>query len=136
MEPPEDAPRRSAPCGGPRFRRPELPTRTPKSCPPEDAEQFVAEQSLPIETDDHQPEDENFHETSAPVEPTWPVSPAPAGHPDGDAWGIRDQESVVPVDLFVDEDGDGIPDAQQSGLDLESVPRTAEPHSVEAPESR
>ena len=98
--------------------------------PAEDAEQFVAEQSLPIETDDHQPEDESFHETSAPVEPTWPVSPAPAGHPDGDAWGIRDQESVVPVDLFVDEDGDGIPDAQQSGLDLESEPADAPAESV------
>jgi len=85
---------------------------------------------LPIETDDHQPEDESFHETSAPVEPTWPVSPAPAGHPDGDAWGIRDQESVVPVDLFVDEDGDGIPDAQQSGLDLESEPADAPAESV------
>lgn len=107
--------------------------------PAEDAEQFVAEQSLPIETDDHQPEDENFHETFAPVEPTWPISPAPAGHPDGDAWGIRDQGSVVPVDLFVDEDGDGIPDAQQSGLDLESEPADApaEPVALEvaAPEA-
>ena len=101
--------------------------------PAEDAEQFVAEQSLPIDIADHQPEDESFHELSAPVEPTWPVSPAPAGHPDGDAWGIRDQESVVPVDLFVDEDGDGIPDAQQSGLDLESEPADtpAEPVALE-----
>ena len=115
------------------------PADQDEALPAEDAEQFVAEQSLPIETDDHQPEDENFHETFAPVEPTWPISPAPAGHPDGDAWGIRDQESVVPVDLFVDEDGDGIPDAQQSGLDLESEPADApaEPVALEvaAPEA-
>src|SRR5664279_4795448 len=111
---------------------PEVPEPTDQDevLPAEDAEQFVAEQSLPIDIADHQPEDESFHEISAPVEPTWPVSPAPAGHPDGDAWGIRDQESVVPVDLFVDEDGDGIPDAQQSGLDLESEPADATAESV------
>jgi hypothetical protein len=98
--------------------------------PAEDAQQFVAEQSLPIETADHEPEDENFHEASAPVELTWPISPAPEGHPDGDAWGVRDGDSLVPVDLFVDEDGDGVPDAQQSGLDLGSEPANAPAESV------
>jgi FHA domain len=116
-----------------------LPAEDADVLPPEDAEQFVAEQSLPIETDDHQPEDENSHETSAPGEPSWPASPEPVGHPDGDAWGIRDQESVVPVDLFVDEDGDGVPDAQQGGLDLGSEPADAPAESValevEAPEA-
>jgi hypothetical protein len=124
---PESADEESAPEPADEEPEPEPADEEPAA---EDAEQFVAEQSLPIETDDHQPEDESFHETSAPVEPTWPVSPAPAGHPDGDAWGIRDQESVVPVDLFVDEDGDGIPDAQQSGLDLESEPADATAESV------
>lgn len=133
---PESADEESAPEPADEEPEPEPADEEPAA---EDAEQFVAEQSLPIETDDHQPEDENFHETFAPVEPTWPISPAPAGHPDGDAWGIRDQESVVPVDLFVDEDGDGIPDAQQSGLDLESEPADApaEPVALEvaAPEA-
>jgi len=116
----------------------------------EDPEPYVAEQSLPIETDDHQPVpaeesdqhvpadeplDESFDEAPASVAPIWPASPAQAGHPDGDAWGVRDAESVAPVDLFVDEDGDGIPDAQQSGLDLASEPADApaEPVALEVP---
>ncbi len=124
---------------------PELSDQDAEALPPEDSEQYEAEQSLPIETDYPQPVpaedsvDENLHETSAPVEPNWPASPAPVGHPDRDAWGVRDGESVVPVDLFVDEDGDGIPDAQQSGLDLESEPADVTAESValevEAPEA-
>ena len=107
--------------------------------PAEDSDTYVGEQSLPFETDDpeHAPadesEDENFHETSAAGEPIWPVSPAPAGQPDGDAWGVQDTEALVAVDLFVDEDGDGIPDAQQGGLDLgsESADAPEEPVALE-----
>ena len=32
-----------------------------------------------------------------------------------DSWGVRDAGPVTPVELLVDENGDGIPDAQQQG---------------------
>ena len=90
---------------------------------------FNAEPSLPIETHDNGPEepaeapvDENLDDSEAPYEPSWP---AHSEQPQADAWGVRSAEALVPVDLFVDEDGDGIPDAQQSGLDLDREPAEA-----------
>jgi hypothetical protein len=51
---------------------------------------------------------------------------------------VKSAEALAPVDLFVDEDGDGVPDAQQSGLDLEPEPAEAPaapaPIDVAAPE--
>ena len=117
----------------------------------EDPEPYVAEQSLPIDTDDlDQPADfdqpaqaagsfdENSDEILPPVELSWPASHEPAVHPDGDAWGVRNTESFAPVDLFVDEDGDGIPDEPQSGLDLgfEPADAPAEPVALEVADSR
>ncbi len=108
----------------------------------EGPEDLAAEPSLPIETDDsdqQEPvepsENENLDESEAPSEPSW------SGHsePQGDAWGVRSPDPLVPVDLAVDEDGDGIPDAQQSGLDLdnESAEALTEPigFDVEEPEA-
>ncbi len=64
-----------------------------------------------------------------PAPPPEPVLPARSSDPSlvptpgdenhEDPWGIRDADAVTPVDLFLDENGDGIPDAQQRdpGLD-------------------
>lgn len=92
------------------------------SAPEDDAPAaFRAEPSLPIETheDDQQapeeaPLDESLDDSVVPYEPSWP----PHSEPQPDAWGVRSAEALEPVDLFVDEDEDGVPDAQQSGLDL------------------
>jgi hypothetical protein len=92
-------------------------------------EAFAAEPSLPIETHDSDqqepaedpsevPFDENLDDSEEPYQPTWPAH----SEPQGDAWGVRSAEALAPVDLFVDEDEDGVPDAQQSSLDLGSEP--------------
>lgn len=86
---------------------------------------FAAEQSLPIQYADPEPlaepepaeyvaEDHDAPTYDEPVAPAWPDH-APA---DDDAWGVQDTEAVAPVGMVVDEDGDGIPDAPQSDLDL------------------
>jgi hypothetical protein len=99
---------------------------------------FVAEPSLPIETLEsagpkpvEAPVDESSRDADAPYEPSWPV-PHEA---QGDAWGVRSAESVVPVDLFLDENHDGIPDAEQSGLDLDdqSADALTEPVALDVP---
>ena len=104
---------------------------------------FNAEPSLPIESLASAPEepaeapaDENLDDSEAPYEPSWPEH---SEQPQPDAWGVRDAEALAPVDLFVDENEDGIPDAQQSGLDLDREPpeAPAEPVALEvaAPEA-
>ena len=91
--------------------------------PAEDAPAaFVAEPSLPINTHEfaepepvEAPVDESSDDADELYEPSWPAHP----EPQGDAWGVRSAESVIPVDLFVDENHDGIPDAEQAGLELD-----------------
>ena len=81
--------------------------------PPAEAQQEPAEA----------PFDENFDDSVAPYEPSWPAH----SEPQSDAWGVRSAEALAPVDLFVDEDGDGVPDAQQSSLDLGN--EAVDPHA-------
>lgn len=104
--------------------------------PAEDASAaFLAEPSLPIGTHGfaepepvEAPVDEN---SSDAYEPSWPAQ----SDQQGDAWGVRSAESVVPVDLFVDENHDGIPDAEQAGLDLDeqSAEALTEPVPLDVP---
>ncbi|HSN10500.1 MAG TPA: hypothetical protein VLS51_00115, partial [Propionibacteriaceae bacterium] len=56
----------------------------------------------------------------APLAAAAPGTPVPAREAaQEDAWGVRDAGSVPPVELSVDENHDGIPDAQQHGRALE-----------------
>jgi hypothetical protein len=106
---------------------------------------FVAEPSLPIDSHEFdQPEsveepegarvDENLDDFEAAYKPS---GPGPV-EPEQDPWGVRSSEALTTVDLFVDEDGDGIPDAQQHGFDLDGTLAAApvEPVALEvaAPE--
>ncbi len=74
-----------------------------------------ADQAEDSEGRDRSQVEESLDDSVVPDEPSWP---APPEEPQEDAWGVRDAQQLAPVDLFVDEDEDGVPDAQQSGLDL------------------
>ena len=106
-----------------------------------------AEPSVPVEA---QPEDlpdplhaasegefdENSESPQEPYEPSWP---ARTDEPQADAWGVRSSEALAPVDLFVDENHDGVPDAEQAGLDLDDESANAltapVPFDIPAPEA-
>jgi hypothetical protein len=70
---------------------------------------------------DEAPADENLDDPDAASALSEPAH----SEPEEDAWGVRSSEALSTVDLFVDEDGDGIPDAQQHGLDLDGTPALA-----------
>lgn len=70
-----------------------------------------------VATEDFDDDDDDYGQTVF-VDPTSRVPTYHFGHPAHDVWGIRDGEPVAPVALSVDEDGDGIPDAQQQDLNL------------------
>lgn len=95
----------------------------------------LAESSLPIDALEEDPEDieDYYSEIEEPAASAWPVP----DETDHDAWGIRDADAADPVALFVDEDGDGIPDAPHNDLDLpasaDEAPLPSVPLEVAAP---
>jgi hypothetical protein len=96
----------------------------------------LAESSLPIDFLEEDPEDleDYYSEIDQPAAPAWPAAEEASDH---DAWGIRDAEAAAPVALFVDEDGDGIPDSPLGDLDLpapvDAAPEPSVPLEVAAP---